>query len=234
MSNHHERHVSWEPWAGIGFAVLYFIGMAVLPNTPDSDAPDSKWTSFFASSGHRAAMVVSGFVLVFAALCLASFITGLWRRAAARSTFAGSNPLPLVAAAISAACIAAAGVMNTALAGGIIFGGMHEPPAELLRFSDNYSFPMATVGGLIAAALAVATISRQAQLAGIFGTKLTVFSYVMAAVSVASFLWIPQAAMLIWFLVVSIALLRRRSFDEPDSDGSAPNDVQLSRSSQPA
>jgi hypothetical protein len=206
----------WEPLAGFGFVVLYFVGVAVLSNSPDESASDSKWTSYFANSGHQAELVVSGFVLVLAALCLASFITGLWNKA--RLSGPGDlsrtlSLLPIVAAAISAACIAASGVLKAAVSGGMIFGDLPEPSAGLLRFADNYWFPMAALGGMLAAALAVAIVSRQAQRTGYFGARLTIFSYVMAAISVASFAWVPQAAMLLWFIVVSITMIRRPALD---------------------
>lgn len=216
----------WEPWAGFGFAVLYFFGMAALPNTPDDKASDSKWLAFYAADGHRATLILSAFVLVLAGLCLLSFVTGIWTRV--RSTRPEAlNPLPVAAAAVSAACIGLAGVINATVAGAMVFGDGPEPPASVLRFSSDMSFPMAAVGGMIAAALAVATLSAQARRAGIFGSRLAIFSYVMAVISLASFVWIPQAAMLLWCIVVGVALLR-----QPETDGGAvptADDQQLVR-----
>ncbi|MGH3601102.1 MAG: hypothetical protein ACRDQH_12665 [Pseudonocardiaceae bacterium] len=213
MYSQEGRISRFEPWVGFGFVVLYFIGMAALPNTPDENASDAKWLAFFANSGNRVGLVVSGFLLVLAALCLMSFITSVWCRVRAASS-GDPSPLPLLAAGVSAACIAIAGVMNAAVAGAMAFGHLHEPSAALLRFSDSYSFPAATVGGMVAAALAVASVSAQARKAGTFGSRLTVFSYVMAAISLFSFIWIPQAAMLIWFIVVAIVLLRQHPLPE--------------------
>lgn len=203
---HVERR--WEPWAAFGFAVLYFFGMAALPNTPDDRASDGKWLAFYADSGHRATLILSGFVLVLAGLCLLSLVAGIWTKVR-RARQGTLNPLPVVAAAVSAAFIGVAGVVNATVAGSMVFGNSPEPPASILRFSSDMSFPMAAVGGMIAAALAVATLSAQARRAGLFGSRLAIFSYVMAVISVASFIWIPQAAMLLWCIVVGVALLRQ-------------------------
>lgn len=208
MNTPERRSSTWVPWAGFGFVVLYFVGMGVLPNTPDDNASDAKWLAYFAKSSNRVSLIVSAFVLVVAALCLMSFVTGIWSRVR-DSGLRDASPLPVVAVGVSAACIALAGVLNAVVAGGMTFGSAPEPSAGLLRFSGDLAFPAATVGGMISAAFAVATLAGQAQRAGLFGRRLTSFSYVMAVIALGSFVWVPQAAMLLWVIVVGITVLRR-------------------------
>ena len=70
-------------------------------------------------------------------------------------------------------------------------------------------FPLISVGGGFAAAVAIVTITRAAQLSRYFGRALSIFSYVAAAAAVASFMFFPIAVVLIWVIAVSVVLVRR-------------------------
>jgi hypothetical protein len=54
--------------------------------------------------------------------------------------------------------------------------------------------PLIFVGGMLALALAVASLALQARAAGAFGTGMTIFSLVMAGITVFSFQFFPVLA----------------------------------------
>jgi hypothetical protein len=202
----------WAPLSGVAFVVLVVAGFSTM-NTPDADASNKKWIDFFASSGNQISMVVSGFLLVLAGLCLLWFLTTVWSRIAAARRPEPLSPLALGAAGVSAAAIAVGGVMNAVIPGGMLFakGKLPEPSAEFLRVFSQISFPLIAVAGMIAAALAIGVLSTQARQAGVFGKGLTIFSLVVAVVALFSFIFFPMLLVLVWFLVASVALLRRRA-----------------------
>jgi hypothetical protein len=197
-----------EPLIGVAFAVLFFVAFN-LSNTPDNEASDAKWTNYFASSGNRTSLIVSGFLFVVAALCLLWFLTMLWSRIAAAQRPESLNPLPLAAATVAAAAIAIGGVLNAVVAGAMAFGSSPEPSPDILRFADNLGYPVIAVAGMFATALAIAGLSLQARRVGVFGKGLTTFGVIVALITLASFLFFPMLLMLIWFLVVGVVLSRR-------------------------
>jgi hypothetical protein len=91
----------------------------------------------------------------------------------------------------------------------MIFGSMPEPSPGILRVMEDAGTPLVFVGGMIALAVSVASLSLQARAAGAFGKGLTVFSLIMAVLTVFSFEFFPVLAPLIWVLTVSIVLIRR-------------------------
>lgn len=204
----HAAPTRWAGAAGIAFVVL-FVAAALMGNTPNSNASDATWTSYFASSGHRTTMIVAGFLLVLAALCLLVFFSALWSRVADARGGRRTSPLPLVAAGAGGAALAVGAVLSVSVAGGMIFGSLPEPSAAILRMMGQIGWPVAMVAGMFAVALAIVAIAVQARSAGAFGTAMTVFSIIMAVITLASFLFFPLLAPLLWVLVTSIVLIRR-------------------------
>ncbi len=145
---------------------------------------------------------------VAAALALVSFLAIVWTRVAAAARPGVASPLPAAAAAVSAACIAV-GSLQALIPGGMIFDSLPEPSPDIMRVLEDAEGPLIFVGGMLALALAVASLALQARAAGAFGTGMTVFSLVVAGITVFSFQFFPALAPLVWAVTVSIALIRR-------------------------
>src|SRR5690348_9863359 len=107
-----------EAWTGIAFPVLFLASIAV-SNPPADNASNAKWIANYTGSSEQARHLATGVLLVLAGLCLASFLTSLWRRI--RNVTPSISPLPLVASAASAACIGAGGVVMAFVSGGELF-----------------------------------------------------------------------------------------------------------------
>ena len=199
----------FAPLLAVAFVVLFFIAF-LLTNTPDENASDATWTSYYADSGHQAQLVIAGFLFVGAAICLLGFFSWLWGRVGeARRTAAGAlSPLPLAAAVMASTCIGIAGVSVATVAGNLAFGNAPEPSPDVLRFADSVGWPILTVVGMIALGLTIATMSLAAHRAGMFSQRMRTFSLVAACFTAISFLFFPLVVMIAWFLVAGISLYR--------------------------
>lgn len=198
----------WRYASGIGLVVAY-VGAAFLGNTPDANASDHKWVTYFASSGNRAALIVCAFLLVIAGLCAVGFMLTLSSRVA---EVTGERPglLPVAAASVTAACFAVGGVLNAGVAGAMAFGKLPEPGAETLRVSSQVGFPIVAIGGMFALSLAIVVVSAKARRAHLIGTGLAAFGYVAAVIGLLSMFWVPAALPMLWLLITSVALVARR------------------------
>jgi hypothetical protein len=198
----------WEPLTGIAFAVLFVAGWMIV-NTPNDDTSNREWTNYFADRGHRAAVLVSAYMILVAGLCLLAFLTTLWTRIVSAQRTSAISPLGLVAAGVAVACIAVGGVAQAAVSGAMIFGNMPEPGADTLRLVFNITFPFVAVAGMMAASVSVATLSIQAYGAGILGRTLLVLSLIVAVGLIGSVFFFPMALLPIWALVMTVVLVRR-------------------------
>ena len=132
----------------------------------------------------------------------------IWARVAAAARPSAASPLPVAATAISA-CIAVGSLLQALIPGGMIFGSLPEPSPDIMRVLGSAAAPLILVGGMLALALAVASLALQARAAGAFGTSMTIFSLVVAGITVFSFQFFPVLAPLVWAVTLSIALIRR-------------------------
>ncbi len=197
----------WEPWAGVAFPVLFLASIAV-SNPPADNATDAAWTANYTGSTNDARHLATGLLLVFAGLSFAAFLTALWRRIRAAAPEVRFSPLPIVAAAASAACIATGGIVMAAIAGGELMGKYPLPRADLLRLSNDLGFALVSVGGMTAAALAIACLSVQGRVAGVLGRRTVGLGFVVAVVLLAAIAFIPIVAALIWSVVIAVQWLR--------------------------
>ena len=145
-----------------------------------------------------------------AALALLSFLVIIWTRVAAVSRPGAASPLPIAAATMSAACIAVGSLLQALIPGSMIFNSLPEPSPGIIRVFSEAAGPLILVGGMLALALAVASLTLQARAAGAFGKGMTIFSLIVAVLTVFSFQFFPVLAPLIWAVTVSVVLIRRR------------------------
>jgi len=195
------------PYSGIAFVVFFLAGVAV-SSVPSNTASDKAWLAAYATHAKQAGHLATGVLLVIAALSLMSFLTDLWTRVVDARDPQAVSPLPVVAAGVSAACIAAGGILMAATSGSALLYSQPIPGADILRLGNDVGFAMVGVAGMLAAALSIACLSVQARAAGIFGTRLTRFSLAVAVVLLASVAFVPIVALPIWLVAVTVTLNR--------------------------
>jgi hypothetical protein len=213
------------PYSGIAF-VVFFIASVVVSSVPKDTASDHAWVAAYATGAKQAGHLATGVLLVLAALSLMSFLTHLWTRVAEVRDPRAVSPLPVVAAGVSAACIAAGGTLMAATSGSALLYSQPIPGADVLRLSNDVGFAMVTVAGMFAAALSIVCLSIQGRAAGIFGARLARFSVAVAVVLLASVAFAPIAALLAWLIAVTLTLTRHasssRAVESRDHEPTAP------------
>ncbi|HWY89260.1 MAG TPA: hypothetical protein VNY31_01175 [Solirubrobacteraceae bacterium] len=206
------------PISAIAFVVLFIASIAI-SSVPSATASDADWVAAYASHGKQVGHFATGILLVLAALSLVTFLTDLWTRVVAARQPRSVSPLPVVAAGISAACIAAGGVLMASISASALIGSAPIPRAEVLRFGNDVGFGMVGVAGMLAASLSIACLSLQARSAGVFSPRLTKFSLVVAVLLLGSVAFVPILALLIWLIVVTVALRRSSTARGPANGG---------------
>jgi hypothetical protein len=202
------RSTSYAPLVyGLGFVVLFVVAF-FMEDTPDGNASNAKWTSYFASKSHRTELIVSAFLFVVAALLLLALFTELASRVRDEAR-PDQSRFGLGAATIGATCIAIGGVANAVVAGAMAFGNAPEPNADVLRYGDNLGYPILAVAGMISVAVAIVVLSVQAGRVGLFSKGVVIASVVLGVLTLLSFLFFPLLAMLIWVITASIVLTRQ-------------------------
>jgi hypothetical protein len=138
------------------------------------------------------------------------FITGLWRRIAARTRGGAPSPLPVIAAGAAAACFAAGGLIMGWISGSELGGRYPLPSPDLLRMSNELGFVMVGIGAMASMAVAVVGLAMQGYAAGLFGSRLRAASIVVGVLLIAGETFVPVIIFVLWVIVVAIYLLRQR------------------------
>jgi hypothetical protein len=102
-------------------------------------------------------------------------------------------------------------LVRAAVPGGKVFGSVPLPSGDLARQFDNLAMGVLLLPGAIFAGAFTATASYSARQDALLPGWLTIAGYVVAVLQLAGGLFLPFVLFLLWMLVVSIVLLRRRA-----------------------
>ena len=205
----HDAVSSKIGWAGIVFAVLFVVGFVLAAETPDSDAADAEWLSFYADDDNLRQIIIGGYLMILSAFAFLALVAGLLERA--RSTRESSPVLHRVAWAtglLSAAFLIAGAVQLAGVAGNNVFGG-YADVADVDVLRQNFGIAFIVLPGALCAVAFIAISTFLARQAGVYGTAMTVYSYVTAVLLLLAVTFIPLLLLPIWALVTGIALLRK-------------------------
>lgn len=190
---------------GIAFAVCFTAGMLLGRDTPDYDAADAEWTSWFDDGGNRAQQMGSAALLAIASLAFVVFLTGLCHRLrATRADNEGPTQVAWGSGLLFAGCSALAGVALNAMAVAVELGDVPIPAPDVLRAMEQLGFGMGLFAAPLFAALAVAAVSLAARPLAVLPSWLVIAGYVAAVVLIFSSLFIPLVVLPLWALVVAV------------------------------
>lgn len=202
-----DRLIRWSPIAGVASA-LFFIGGVAASSPPSDGASNAKWIADYTSS-HAGGHIASGALLAVSGVTFLLFVAGLWQRIVANESAAWRpSPLPLIAAAVTAACMGIGGVLM-AVPGVIVNAGAPIPSADVLRLCNDAGFASVAVPGMLAAAVAVATLSLQGRRVALLGRRLQIFGFVVSVGLLASIEFLPIVLLVVWMVTVAVVQLRR-------------------------
>lgn len=199
--------------AGLAFAFLFLMGTAML-DIP-AGVNDQKLVAWWSDSGHQLTVVVSMYLFVLAGLCFLVFLAKLRSRLLAAEGGTGEMTSLVVAGGV---VFVAMLFVAAAARGGIGFAikspGADEllPGADTLRYFPTIGYAALGAGGLLAAAVAMATTSWLIVRTAVFGRWLAwvgiaaAILIVVANAALVGMLAIP--AMLVWALATSVAMWR--------------------------
>jgi hypothetical protein len=199
--------------AGVAFAVLFLLGTAIL-NIPNG-VSDQKLVAWWSESGNQLTAVISMYGFLLAGLCFLAFLVQL--RSVLLAAEGGTGVLTALVVASGAVFVAMLFV-GAASRGAIGFAltspGANEslPGPDTLRYLPQTGYAALGAGGLLAAAVAMATTSAVIVRTAVFGRWLAWVGAVAALLVVAAnavllgMIAIP--AVLVWALATSVALWR--------------------------
>ena len=193
--------------AGVAFAVLFVAGvLTTFGNTPNIKKHDSrevvarKYVDFLSSGGHRAGLLVGGWLLLLAAIALVWFTVGLGARL--DSDFTGRAVAHL--GVLGAASIGGAAILSTSVAGSRTFGNNKVlPDGQTIKVIMDPAFPLLFVDfGLVSAAIMVlvALTSRGMGLP----SWLWYGTWVAAVAGVVAVWFFPMVLVVLWYLIVAV------------------------------
>jgi hypothetical protein len=178
-------------------------------------ASDAKLVAWWADSGNQTTAIVSMYLFIVAGLCFLLFLTKLRSRLLAAEAGSGElTSLVVASGAVFVAMLLVAAASRGVIGFAVKSPGDNEslPGADTLRYLPQTGYAALGIGGLLAAAVAMATTSWLIVRTAVFGRWLawlgaaSALVIVVAAAALVGMVAIP--AMLIWVLAVSIAMWR--------------------------
>jgi hypothetical protein len=204
------RWERWGPLGGIGFAVLFVVGMA-LNNLPQGDDSIAKIASFYNDSGDRATLIISSYLLVLAGMFFLWFLASLRVRLLAvegapgrLTAIAFGSGLVFVALLMAAACC------FLSVAGDVSFGGEKFASAEAARYLPELGYPLLLIGGAFAAIAMVDAASLLIVRTGMLPSWVGYFGFFTAIALLFGFLFLPFVTLLLWVVFVSVTMMQVR------------------------
>ena len=199
--------------AGFAFSFLFLIGTAIL-NIPRG-VSDGKLVSWWSESGNQLTAVASMYLFITAGLCFLFFLAKLRSRLLTAEGGTGElTSLAVASGAVFVAMLFVAAASRGVVGFAIKSPGDNEslPGADTLRYLPQTGYAALGAGGLLAAAVAMATTSWLIVRTAVFGRWLAwvgaaaAILVVIANVALVGMLAIP--AMLVWALATSVAMWR--------------------------
>ncbi len=199
--------------AGLAFSLLFLLGTAML-NIP-LGASDEKLVAFWSDSGNQVTSIISMYSFVLAGLCFLVFLVQLRSRLLAAEGGDGRlSALVVASGGVFVAMLIVAAASRGMIGFALKAPGSKEslPGADTLRYIPQIGYAALGAGGMLAAAVAMATTSWLIVRTGAFSRWLAwvggvaAILIIAANAALAGMLAIP--VMLVWALSTSVAMWR--------------------------
>jgi len=201
----------WAPISGIAFVVLYVFAVFAA-KTPDSSDPADTIAAYYPDSkNHRVWMIVAAYVLIGAAMLFLWFLSGLRSRLRAAEGEDGTlSTLAFAAGVMFVTLVSIGGLALASVPASISFAENKVPVgADTIEILMSLGYGAILVGGMLSAAVMIFTISVLTLRTGALPRWSAWVGFLAAIALLFAVIWLPQIALLIWTLCVSIAMLAR-------------------------
>lgn len=197
--------------AGVIFSVLFVIGVIMLGNSPDTDAPSSEWMDYLNDDGRLVSNIIGLYLVVVAGLAFLWFAThlrGLLRAAegepATITTFAFASAVALVA------MLYAGGIALATVPAALKLGDASLPEsADIARFLPQMGYGFIVVAGAFAAIGFILASSITIWRTGVLPQWVAWLGFLASLLLLAGVIFFPMIALPVWVLAVSIVLFTR-------------------------
>ena len=190
------------------FAVLFVIGIALLTDSPDSDAPDADYTKYVNDSGNLVRNITGAYFVIVALLVFLIFLSAIYRRLRNAEGDDGFSSLVVLVSGIMFVAMAMGGtVLLVSVAGAIKFGSTPEPSPEIARFLPQAGFGFLLLCGGLSAALMSAVISFLILRTRTLPVWLGYTGFIAALAMVFAFIFIPAVLFVLWMLAFGIVMI---------------------------
>jgi hypothetical protein len=190
------------------FAILFAIGIFLLSDSPDSDAPNEDYVKYVNDSGNLVENIIGAYIVVIAALVFLVFLAAIYRRL--RSAEGGDglwSLVVLISGVVFAAMVMGGTILIVAIAGAIKFGSTPEPPPEFARYLPQTGFGFLLLAGGLAAALMSAVIGLLIVQTRTFPVWVGYTGFLAALAMVFAVIFIPAILFVLWMLALGIAMM---------------------------
>lgn len=208
MINQLER---WAPLGGIIFVILLVIGVILIGDHPDPDAPEQEIVDYLGDGDNHTRNIIGAYLWAVAGIAFLWFLTHL--RGVLRAAEGAPGTLSNLGFASGLAftvLLMAGGATIAAVAGAIAFRDAPIMNVDLVRILPQMGYAMMLLGGGFAALVLVLTASIITLQTRALPAWLGWLGIIAAVVLLFSVIFLPMIALLIWVLAASIVLLMRR------------------------
>lgn len=202
--------------AGLGFVLCFFVGVAML-ETPRG-ATDRELVTWWSDSGNRITAIVSMYLFVVAGLCFLIFLVGLRSRLLVAEGGRGELTTLVVVAGVVFVSLLSVAAAARGVIGFAVESPTNDEPLpgpDTLRYLPQMGYAITGTGGLLAAAVSMATTSWLIVKTAVFGRwlawvgALAALVVVSAAALLSGVFAIP--GLLVWAVAVSAAMWNARA-----------------------
>lgn len=211
------RFEQWAAWAGIAFAVLIIVAAGLmLAKIPDPEDPDAKIIEFYNDTTAHVLMIAGMYLWTFACMLFLFLLVHL-RRVLGRAEGAGQD---LSSVAFAAGLVFIILMMISAMAivapaGAIELGGSDNSlDPDYMRILPQFGFGAMRIGAAASAIVLIYCTSFISLRTGVLPRGTAWAGFLLAPFGLLLLTPVPMAAIPIWVLIVSIALLRSRPLAE--------------------
>jgi hypothetical protein len=193
--------------AGVLFSVLVVAGLLMV-RLPGGDDRNEDVAQHFADGANRAFGYVAAFLLALAGLAFLGFIAGIWERLrrAEAAPPGGLHLFAFGAGLLFVAMLFLTGAGVSAVAANVQQGGEADYGADVARIAWVGTLALVIFGGFAASAFVAATSALMLR-SGAVPRWLALTGFAVAAVLLASVIFLPMIALPLWVVATSAVLL---------------------------
>lgn len=194
------------PTSAVLFAVLFVVGLIGAGGASDTETKTNA-EILMTFGDEKGAAVASAYLLVLAGLLFLPVAWAMLRRVDAGLTELAES-IARSAALLFVGMLMVSGIVFASLAGAVVFGGMDDPPVELIEYIPQMGFSVLLIAGALSVALFLVIVGMAGKSSRAIPGWFSGLTYVSAAAMLLAVAFIPMVMLPIWAIGAAVVLLR--------------------------